>query len=159
MKVKYECDQPGHDWEELDLVNGFAFAVVIDPADPDGIIAHALGQKFSSVLYWLMDEELQRIVFDEDEGAHVIRHLTDAIMAESGTGNGHSDVEQVDAAEEEYHVGFEEPIGPTDEELDAWLDARFGVEPATMKPYKARVGHRFNLPFARALIEFGRSFT
>lgn len=150
MKIKYECEEPGHEWEELDLVNGFAFAVVIDPADPDGIIAHALGQRFPAVLHWLMDEELQRIVFDADEGAHVIQHLVAELISDPG--NGHGDVE---------HVGPDHVIlpsgeltqvgGPTDEQLDAWLVGWFGEA-------KPGAGHKFNLPFARALMEFGRSF-
>lgn len=157
MKIQFECEE--HGLEDVELgEEGFAMAVI---QDEEGHRGKAIGARYPAVVYWLQDEDLHSIMFadDEDEGAHLMQHLVDELMHASATGNGHSDVEQLDAAEEEYHVGFEEPIGPTDEELDAWLDARFGVEPATMKPYKPRVGHKFNLVFARALIEFGRSFT
>ena len=157
MKIQFECAE--HGLEDVELgEEGFAMAVF---KTEEGYRGKAIGASYPAVVYWLQDEDLQRMMFadDEDDFAHVMQHLMDQLIGESATGNGHSNVEEVDAAVEEYHVGVEEPIGPTDAELDAWLDARFGVEPAAMKPYKPRVGHKFNLAFARALIEFGRSFT
>lgn len=155
MKVKYECSHHDGQWEELDLFKGFAFAVQIDD---EGVEAHALGEKYPGVVYWLRDEDgeevLQRIVFaDGEEATHLMGHVVEQLLAESATENGHSDVEEVDAAAEEYHVGYEEPIGPTDEELDAWLTERFGEDKQPLP------GHKFNRAFARELIEFGRSFT
>jgi hypothetical protein len=156
VKITYECSIHDNEVEELDLFDGFAFAVQIDH---EGIEGHALGQKYPAVLYWLEEtnvgNRLQIMVFadDDDDAAHLMHHVMDELTAESATENGHSDVEQVDAAEEEYHVGYEESIGPTDAELDAWLTERFGEDKQPLP------GHKFNRPFARALIEFGRSFT
>lgn len=152
MKIQFECEE--HGLEDVELgEEGFAMAVI---QDEEGHRGKAIGNRYPTVVYWLQDEDLHSIMFadDEDEGAHVMQHLVGEIMGASATGNGHSDdVEQVDAAETEYQVGYEEPIGPTDAELDAWLTEWFGE---TKQPLP---GHKFNRPFARALIEFGRSFT
>jgi hypothetical protein len=150
MKIQFECAE--HGLEDVELGEGFAMAVI---QDEEGHRGKAIGARYPAVVHWLQDEGLHRILFadDADEGAHIMKHLVDELMDESATENGHSDVEQVDAAEEEYHVGYEESIGPTDAELDAWLTKWFGEDKQPLP------GHKFNRAFARELIEFGRSFT
>lgn len=147
MKMTYECSHHDGAWEELDLARGFAFVVQIDD---EGIEGHALGERFPGVVQWLDGEGLNRIVFaDGEDAVHLMQHVVnDLILTESD--NGHGDVEHEDVVS--HPAGEVTELGPTDDQLDAWLVEWFGEA-------KPGAGHKFNLVFARALIEFGRSFT
>lgn len=145
MKVQFEC--PEHGWEDVELGDR-GFVIMVDPmSDPEATLSKISGAEHPwTQVFWGNGDDVHSVEWGNVPDFEGRRLGPDGVTA-----NGRSKTDDM------LDVGVEP--GPTDEELDAWLDAKFGVEPAAMKPYKPRVGHKFNLAFARDLIAFGRSFT
>lgn len=135
MQVRTEC--PEHGWHDHDLGDD-GFAVLVKPGELDDDISTVAGPEHEwTQVTWCKGGDVYSMDFGD---------VPEQVVSDNGRGDPDDVIVNIS-------------VEPSDEELDAWLNARFGEDPATYKPYKPRVGHKFNLVFARALIAFGRSFT